>query len=76
MEKNRLLKIPDRLINKKNCNFFVNSSKSTISVPFVDTSNKSKKLQFEMLNASMDKIEEENFMQVITNNVVNYKAAR
>lgn len=59
------------------CNFLVNSEKGTIFLQSTDTSDISKTADkvFEMLNEIVDKVGEENVVQVITDNAANYKAA-
>ncbi|XP_073268810.1 uncharacterized protein [Populus alba] len=59
------------------CNFLVNSPKGTIFLSSVDTSNISKTADkvFEMLDAIVERIGEENVVQVVTDNAANYKAA-
>jgi len=58
------------------CNFLVNSPKGTVYLSSVDTSNMSKTVDkvFEMLDAIVERIEEENVVQVVTDNAANYKA--
>jgi len=58
------------------CNFLVNSHKGTIYLSSVDTSNMSKTADkvFEMLDVIVKRIEEENVVQVVTDNAANYKA--
>ena len=59
------------------CNFLVNSPKGTVFLSSVDTSNMSKTTDkvFEMLDAIVERIGEENVVQVVTDNAANYKAA-
>ena len=59
------------------CNFLVNSPKGTFFLSSVDTSHISKTANkvFEMLDAIIERIEEANMVQVITDNTANYKAA-
>jgi len=62
------------------CNFLVNSPKGIVFFFFlssVDTSNMSKTADkvFEMLDAIVERIGEENVVQVVTDNAANYKAA-
>ncbi|KAG6759688.1 hypothetical protein POTOM_036173 [Populus tomentosa] len=59
------------------CNFLVNSPKGTVFLSSVDTSNISKTADkvFEMLDAIVERIGEENVVQVVTDNAANYKAA-
>jgi len=59
------------------CNFLVNSPKGTVFLSSVDTSNMSKTVDkvFEMLDAIVKRIGEENVVQVVTDNAANYKAA-
>jgi len=59
------------------CNFLVKSPKGTIFLSSVDTSNISKTADkvFEMLDAIVERIGEENVVQVVTDNAANYKAA-
>jgi len=69
----------DRWNDKKRCsicNFLVNSPKGTIFLSSVDTSNifKTTDKVFDMLNAIVERIGEENIVQAITNIVANYKA--
>jgi len=69
----------DGLTDKKRrciCNFLVNSHKGTIYLSSVDTSNMSKTADkvFEMLDVIVKRIEEENVVQVVTDNAANYKA--
>jgi len=58
------------------CNFLVNSPKGTVYLSSVDTSNMSKTTDkvFEMLDVIVERIEEENVVQVVTDNATNYKA--
>ena len=70
----------DGWTNKKRrcfCNFLVNSPKRTVFLSSVDTSNMSKTANkvFEMLDAIVERIGEENVVQVVTDNAANYKAA-
>ncbi|XP_038690695.1 uncharacterized protein LOC119989295 isoform X2 [Tripterygium wilfordii] len=70
----------DTWTNKKGrsiCNFLVNSWKGTIFLESIDTSNFSKtaKKVFEMLENVVEKVGEENVVQVITDNDAAYKAA-
>jgi hypothetical protein len=70
----------DRWTNKKRCsicNFLVNSPKGIKKiVSLVDTSNISKTADkvFEMLDTIVERILEENMVQVVTDNAANYKA--
>ncbi|XP_042424116.1 uncharacterized protein LOC122011797 [Zingiber officinale] len=59
------------------CNFLVNSEKGTIFLQSTDTSDISKTADkvFEMLNEIVDKVGEQNVVQIITDNAANYKAA-
>ncbi|CAN1132634.1 hypothetical protein LINPERHAP2_LOCUS7153 [Linum perenne] len=59
------------------CNFLVNSPKGTVFIESLDTSNYSKNTQkvFEMLDDVVEKVGEENVIQVITDNASAYKAA-
>jgi len=59
------------------CNFLVNSPKGIIFLSLVDTSNMSKTADkvFEMLDAIVERIGEENVVQVVIDNAANYKAA-
>ncbi|KAI3520133.1 hypothetical protein L1887_09357 [Cichorium endivia] len=63
--------------NRSICNFLVNSPKGTIFLASVDTSDiiKTKERVFEMLDAFVQNIGEENVVQVVTDNAANYKAA-
>jgi hypothetical protein len=70
----------DGWTNKKRrciCNFLVNSPKGIVFLSSVDTFNMSKTADkvFEMLNAIVKRIGEENVIQVVTDNAANYKAA-
>jgi len=72
----------DGWTNKKRCcicNFLVNSPKGIIFffLSSVDTSNISKTADkvFKMLYAIVERIEEENIVQIIIDNAANYKAA-
>jgi len=55
----------------------VNSPKGIVFLSSVDTSNMFKTTDkvFEMLDVVVERIKEENIIQVITDNVANYKAA-
>ncbi|CAN1141743.1 hypothetical protein LINPERPRIM_LOCUS25651 [Linum perenne] len=59
------------------CNFLVNSPKGTAFIESLDTSHYSKNTQkvFEMLDDVVEKVGEENVIQVITDNASAYKAA-
>ncbi|CAN1841198.1 hypothetical protein LINPERHAP1_LOCUS36385 [Linum perenne] len=59
------------------CNFLVNSPKGTVFIESLDTSHYSKNTQkvFEMLDDVVEKVGEENVIQVITDNASAYKAA-
>jgi hypothetical protein len=59
------------------CNFLVNSPKGIFFLSSMDTSNMSKTADkvFEMLDAIVERIGEENVVQVVTDNAANYKAA-
>lgn len=59
------------------CNFLVNSPKGTIFLTSVDTSDISKTADkvFEMLDEIVERVGEENVVQVVTDNASNYKAA-
>jgi len=59
------------------CNLLVNSLKGTIFLSSVDISNISKTADkvFEMLDAIVERIGEENVVQVVTDNTANYKVA-
>ncbi|CAN1841571.1 hypothetical protein LINPERHAP1_LOCUS36532 [Linum perenne] len=58
------------------CNFLVNSPKGTVFIESLDTSHYSKNTQkvFEMLDEVVEKVGEENVIQVITYNASAYKA--
>ena len=59
------------------CNFLVNSPKGTVFLSSLDTSDISKTADkvFDMLDTIVEKVGEENVIQVITDNAANYKAA-
>ena len=59
------------------CNFLVNSPKGTVFLSSIDTSDISKTANkvIEMLYDIVEKVGEENVVQVITDNAANYKAA-
>ncbi|CAN1787714.1 hypothetical protein LINPERHAP1_LOCUS17765 [Linum perenne] len=59
------------------CNFLVNSPKGTVFIESLDTSHYSKYTQkvFEMLDDVVEKVGEENVIQVISDNASAYKAA-
>lgn len=59
------------------CNFLINSPRGSVFLSSIDTSDISKTADkvFDMLDAVVDKIGEENVVQVVTNNAANYKAA-
>ncbi|CAN1124959.1 hypothetical protein LINPERHAP2_LOCUS2636 [Linum perenne] len=59
------------------CNFLVNSPKGTVFVESIDTSSFSKNAEkvFEMLDNVVEKVGEENVIQIVTDNGVAYKAA-
>ncbi|XP_074318448.1 uncharacterized protein LOC141655260 [Silene latifolia] len=59
------------------CNFLVNSPKGTVFLSSIDTSNISKTADkvLEMLNVVVEKVGEENVVQIVTDNAANYKAA-
>uniref|UniRef100_A0A803KPS5 DUF659 domain-containing protein n=1 Tax=Chenopodium quinoa TaxID=63459 RepID=A0A803KPS5_CHEQI len=59
------------------CNFLVNSPKGSVFLSSIDTSEISKTADkvLEMLDAIVEKVGEENVVQVVTDNVANYKAA-
>ena len=59
------------------CNFLVNSPKGTVFLSSIDTSDISKTVDkvFAMVDDIVDKVGEENVVQVITDNAANYKAA-
>ncbi|XP_023739449.3 uncharacterized protein LOC111887513 [Lactuca sativa] len=63
--------------NRSICNFLVNSPRGTIFLASIDTSNiiKTKEQVFAMLDDFVEKIGEENVVQVVTDNAANYKAA-
>ncbi|CAN1125325.1 hypothetical protein LINPERPRIM_LOCUS31624 [Linum perenne] len=58
------------------CNFLVNSPKGTVFIESLDTSHYSKNTQkaFEMLDEVVEKVGEENVLQIITDNASTYKA--
>jgi len=60
------------------CNFLVSSPKGTVFLSSMDTSNmfKTTNKVFEMLDVIVERIEEENVVQVVIDNTANYKAAR
>ncbi|XP_074305125.1 uncharacterized protein LOC141640129 [Silene latifolia] len=59
------------------CNFLVNSPKGTVFLSSIDTSEISKTADkvLEMLDAIVEKVGEENVVQIVTDNAANYKAA-
>jgi len=59
------------------CNFLVSSPKGTVFLSSMDTSNmfKTTNKVFEMLDVIVERIEEENVVQVVIDNTANYKAA-
>ncbi|CAN1303541.1 hypothetical protein LINPERPRIM_LOCUS25902 [Linum perenne] len=59
------------------CNFLVNSPKGTVFVESIDTSSFSKNAEkvFEMLDNVVEKVGEENVIQIVTDNAAAYKAA-
>ncbi|CAN1222407.1 hypothetical protein LINGRAPRIM_LOCUS566 [Linum grandiflorum] len=59
------------------CNFLVNSPKGSVFIESLDTSSFSKNTQkvFEMLDDAVEKVGEENVLQIITDNTSAYKAA-
>lgn len=59
------------------CNFLVNSPKGTVFLTSVDTSSISKTADkvFEMLDEIVERVGEENVVQIVTDNASNYKAA-
>ncbi|KAK8942544.1 hypothetical protein KSP39_PZI009067 [Platanthera zijinensis] len=59
------------------CNFLVNSPKGTVFLSSIDTSDISKTSEkvFQMLDEVVEKVGEENVVQVVTDNASNYKAA-
>lgn len=59
------------------CNFLVNSPKGTVFLTSIDTSDFSKTADkvCEMLDAIVEKVRQENVVQVVTDNAANYKAA-
>nr|KAJ0190830.1 hypothetical protein LSAT_V11C800390750 [Lactuca sativa] len=63
--------------NRSICNFLVNSPRGTIFLASIDTSDiiKTKEKVFAMLDDFVEKIGEENVVQVVTDNAANYKAA-
>ncbi|CAN1725844.1 hypothetical protein LINPERHAP1_LOCUS258 [Linum perenne] len=60
------------------CNFLVNSPKGTIFIESLDTSHYSKNTQkvFEILDDVVEKVGEENVIQIVIDNASAYKAAR
>ncbi|GKA96869.1 mutator type transposase [Tanacetum coccineum] len=61
--------------NRSICNFYVNNPKGTIFLTSIDTSYISKtKDVFTMLDEFVEKIGEDHVVQVVTDNVANYKA--
>ncbi|XP_074293200.1 uncharacterized protein LOC141620158 [Silene latifolia] len=58
------------------CNFLVNSPKRTVFLSSIDTSEISKTADnvLEMLDAIVEKVGEENVVQIVTDNAANYKA--
>ncbi|XP_048491084.1 uncharacterized protein LOC104901267 [Beta vulgaris subsp. vulgaris] len=58
------------------CNFLVNSPKGTVFLSSIDTSEISKTSDkvLEMLDAVVQKVGEENVVQIVTDNAANYKA--
>jgi hypothetical protein len=59
------------------CNFLVNSPKGTVFLTSIDTSEISKTADkvFDMLDEVIEKVGEENVVQVVTDNAANYKLA-
>ncbi|CAN1340722.1 hypothetical protein LINPERPRIM_LOCUS38942 [Linum perenne] len=59
------------------CNFLVNSPKGIVFIESLDTSNYSKNTEkvFEMLDEVVEKVGEENVLQIIIDNASAYKAA-
>ncbi|GAV79120.1 LOW QUALITY PROTEIN: zf-BED domain-containing protein/DUF659 domain-containing protein/Dimer_Tnp_hAT domain-containing protein, partial [Cephalotus follicularis] len=59
------------------CNFLVNSPKGTVFLASIDTSDISKTSQkvFDMLDYIVERVGEENVVQVVTDNAANYKLA-
>ncbi|XP_030959348.1 uncharacterized protein LOC115981337 [Quercus lobata] len=59
------------------CNFLVNSPKGTIFLYSIDTSNISKTAEkvCQMLDEVVDRVGEENVVQLVTDNAANYKLA-
>ena len=59
------------------CNFLVNSPKGIVFLTSIDTSDVSKTADkvCEMLDVIVEKVGEENVVQVVTDNAANYKAA-
>lgn len=57
------------------CNFLVNSPKETVFLYFIDTFKNFKTANkvFEMLDDVVEKVGEENVVQVMTDNAFNYK---
>jgi hypothetical protein len=58
-------------------NFLVNSPKGTVFLKYVDASNICKTTDkiFEMIDAFVEEVGEDNVIQIVTDNAVNYKAA-
>ncbi|KAK8947163.1 hypothetical protein KSP39_PZI006677 [Platanthera zijinensis] len=59
------------------CNFLVNSPKGTVFLSSIDTSDiaKTSEKVFQMLDEVVEKVGEENVVQVVIDNASNYKAA-
>jgi hypothetical protein len=55
----------------------VNSPKGTVFLKYVDASNICKTTDkiFEMIDAFVEEVGEDNVIQIVTDNAVNYKAA-
>ena len=75
----RKKKAPDSYSDKKRrsiCNFLVNSPKGTIFLYFIDTSDISKTAEKVcQLDEVVDRVGEENVVQLVTDNAANYKLA-
>ncbi|XP_047340225.1 uncharacterized protein LOC124943798 [Impatiens glandulifera] len=59
------------------CNFLVNSPKGTVFLTSIDTSDISKTADkiFQMLDAIVEEVGEENVVQIVSDNTANYKLA-
>ena len=76
----RKKKAPDSCSDKKRrsiCNFLVNSPKGTIFLYSIDTSDISKTAEkvCQVLDEVVDRVGEENVVQLVTDNAANYKLA-